>query len=430
VSKGAELLFTRKSVGYFFLGAALLMLALVLEDWQLAILVLPLASMFFLTNSFSFPEKVHVELDQKIIPYETFGDEEIRVIAEVRNKGDARLDNVEIGESLPSGMAPEKGASHVYASMLSGESVELSMEFKDPGRGHYTIGPLTVRVRDSFGLYLDEERLEPETLAVMPRPERIRGTELRPRHVGPWAGTIPSRVSGVGTEFFSLREYEPGDDMKRVNWKATAHSNQLIVNEMESERVTDVMLVLDTDVTFYESSERDLFERGVKAAASMSSLLLRQGNRVGLILQGEERGIVSPGFGKRQERKILYKLASARPGTATVPTGYVMNLLARLMLPSRAVIVIISPLLDPSITDGIRRLVAAGYSVIALAPSAMDPQTYASDSERVAFGIARLERANVLLAVEKVCTLIQWSAGVPLSRRLREARRVRPPLRI
>ncbi len=218
--------------------------------------------------------------------------------------------------------------------------------------------------------------------------------------------------------------------MKRVNWKATAHSNHLIVNEMESERVTDVIIVLDTDVTFYEPSESELFEQGVKAAASMASLLLHQGNRVGLILQGEERGTVSPGFGKRQEKKILYKLAAAKPGAAVVPTGYVMNLLARSLIARRAVVVIISPLLDPSITDGIRQLVATGYSVITLSQSLMSPESYTSEAERVAFSITRLERANVLLAIEKVCTLIQWSSEVPLSKRLKEARRIRPPIRV
>ena len=422
-------MFTRKAVGYFFLATALLLLALFLEDWQLAILVLPIASLFFLTNTFGFPENVEVKIDQKIVPSETFGDEEIQVLASVRNHGDSVLESVEVEENLSNEMVPEKGTNHAYASILPGESFDLQMGFKDLGRGHYTVGPLKVRVRDSFGLYLSEQGLGPDTLAVMPRPERVRGTELRPRHVGPWPGTIPSKVSGIGTEFFSLREYEPGDDMKRVNWKATAHSNHLIVNEMEAERVTDVMIVLDTDVTFYEPSERELFEQGVRAAASMASLLLHQGNRVGLILQGEERGTVSPGFGKRQEKRILYKLAAAKPGAPVVPTGYVMNLLARSLLPSHAVIVIISPLLDPSIEDGIRQLVAAGYSVIALSPSLRDPESYTSEAERIAFRIAGLERTNVLLAIEKVCTLIQWSAGVPLSRRLKEARRIRPPIR-
>ncbi len=422
-------MFTLKAIGYFAFAAVLIILALLLEDWQLAILVLPIASLFFLTNALGFPENVEVTLERKVMPSETFGDEEIRVTDRVTNTSSTALESVEIQETLPTEMTLQLGVTDGYASISPGETVDLPMQFKDPGRGHYTIGPLRVRIRDAFGLYLSERRLEPETLAVMPRPERIRGTELRPRHVGPWAGTIPSRVSGVGTEFFSLREYEPGDDMKRVNWKATAHSNRMIVNELESERVTDVMLVLDTDVTFHEPSETELFEQSVRAAASMTSLLLRQGNRVGLILQGEERGVVTPGFGKRQEKRILYKLAAAKPGTSIIPTGYVMNLLARAMLPSRALVVIISPLLDPSITDGIRRLVSAGYSVVALTPSPAIPETYLSQAERMAFSIARLERTNMLLAIEKVCTLIQWSAGVPLSRRLKEARRIRPPIR-
>ncbi len=423
-------MFTRKAIVYFSLASILLMLALVLEDWQLAVLVLPLASLFFLTNAFGFPEKVEVELDRKLVPAETFGGEEIRVSGRVKNKGDALLENVEIQENIPGEISQEKGTDHAYVSLPPGGEVDLALELKDPGRGHYPIGPLTARVRDAFGLYLSERSLAPETLAVMPRPEKIRGTELRPRHLGPWAGAIPSRASGVGTEFYSLRGYVPGDDLKRVNWKATARSNRLIVNEMEAERVTDVMVVLDTDVSFYEASERELFEQSIKAAASMTSLLLRQGNRVGLILQGEERGIVPPGFGKRQERRILYLLAAAKPGAAIIPTSYVMNLLVRLMLPSRAQTVIISPLLDQGITDGIRQLVTAGYSVTVLAPSARDPDTYTSEAERLAFKVARLERANVLLAIEKMCTLIQWPAGVPLSRRLREARRIRPPIRI
>lgn len=423
-------MFTRKAIGYFFLASLLLMLALIFEDWQLAVLVLPLASLFFLTNAFGFPEKVDVELSRSIVPAETFGHEEIRVMGRVENRGDSPLENVEIQENLPSEISLKKGAYQIYVSLLPGEGVDLSMEFEDPRRGHYSIGPLKVRVRDAYGLYLSERRLAADTLAVMPRPEKIRGTELRPRHLGPWAGTIPSRASGVGTEFYSLRGYVPGDDLKRVNWKATAHANRLIVNEMEAERVTDVMVVLDTDVAFYEASEKELFEQSVTAAASMTSLLLRQGNRVGLILQGEERGIVPPGFGKRQERRILYLLAAAKPGGAIIPTSYVMNLLARLMLPSRAQMVIISPLLDQGITDGIGQLVTAGYSVTVLAPSAKDPETYKSEAERLGFSIARLERANVLLAIEKMCTLIQWPAGIPLSRRLREVRRIRPPLRI
>lgn len=421
-------MFTKKAGSYFTLASILLILSLLFQDWQLAVLVLPIASLFFLTNVFGFPEKVDLELERRIIPSESFGAEDIRVEDWVRNKGDEPLGNVEIYEALAEGLQPHKGTNRVHSSVRPREKMELSLEFPNPGRGHHRVGPLTVRVRDAFGLYLVERRLEPEVLAVMPRPEKVRGTELRPRHVGPWPGTVPARTSGSGSEFYSLRGYTPGDDLKRINWKASARTNRLIVNETEAERVTDVMLVLDTDVAFFESSEKELFERSVRAAASMSSLLLRQGNRVGLILQGEERGIVPPGFGKRQERRILYMLATAKQGRALISTSYVITLLARLMLPARAQLVIISPLLEPDITEGIRQLVIAGYSVVVLSPLPVEPTMFRSEAERLAFKITQLERANVLLSVEKICTLIQWPAGVPLSRKLQEAKRLRPPL--
>ncbi len=421
-------MFTRKAILYFLLASILLALALLLDDPQLAILVLPIATIFFLTNIWGFPEKVELELDRRVIPTESFGDEPVRVETRVTNKSSSVLENVEIHELLPGKIRPEKGSNHLNASMRPGETVDLTMEFPNPGRGHFQIGPLTVTARDAFGFYLAEKKLGPETLAVMPRPERVRGTELRPRHLGPWAGSIPSRASGMGSEFYSLRGYVSGDDLKRVNWKASARAARLIVNEMEAERTTDVMVVLDTDVTFYESSEKELFEQSVRAAASMSSLLLKQGNRVGLILQGAERGIVPPSFGKRQERKILYTLAAAKPGRAAISTSYVVTLLARLMLPSRAQMVIISPLLEPGIIEGIRQLVIAGYSVLVLSPTPREPAGFRSEPEKLAFRIAKLERSNVLLAVERICTLIQWPAGSPLSRQLREAKRTRPRL--
>jgi uncharacterized protein (DUF58 family) len=223
-----------------------------------------------------------------------------------------------------------------------------------------------------------------------------------------------------------MRGYVSGDDPKRINWKASAKHRRLIINETEAERVTDVMIVLDTDVTFYESAEAELFERGVRAAASLASLLLKQGNRVGMILQGEERGIAAPAFGKRHERNILFLLAAAKPGRAVLPTDYVVALLAKLLLPARAQIVIISSLMDNTIVGGIRGLVTAEYSVLVLSPSPRDPVKFESESEELAYRVLMLERANTLFGLEKICTVSQWPVGVPLSIVLSKVRRIRP----
>jgi len=395
--------------------AALLTVALLLNDLEIGVLILGLASLFFLSNVWGLPDKVDFKLDRKIIPDETFGDEDILVELRIRNLTRAAIGNLEIHEVLDDRIIPEKGTNITPASIGANDEAQVLFEFPSPPRANYQIGPMIVRARDPFGFYLTEKKLGAESLSVMPRPERIRGVQLRPRHVGPWPGVIPSRVLGIGTEFYSLREYVPGDDPKRINWKASARYNQLITNETEAERVTDIMIVLDTDVTFFGPTESELFERGVQAAASMASLLLKQGNRVGLVLQGGERGSIPAGFGKRHERRILYLLAAARPGRATVSTSYVMNLLARRMLPSRAQIVIISPLLDPEIKEGVRKLSAAGYSMLVLSPSPTLPSSFEQKTEEIAFKIIMLERSISLLELGRSSTVVDWPIGVPLS---------------
>jgi uncharacterized protein (DUF58 family) len=419
-------LFTPKATIFFLMTAALLTLALLLNDFEIGVLILGLASLFFFSNVWGVPEKIDLKLDRDIVPDETFGDEDIRVKSRIRNLTRTTLGNLEIHEILDARIIPEKGTSHAPESIGPFEELQIVFEFPSPPRANYEIGPLIARVRDPFGFYLTEIKLGPQILSVMPRPEHLRGTQLRPRHVGPWPGVIPSKVLGLGTEFYSMRSYIPGDDPKRINWKASARYNELIVNETEAERVTDVMIVLDTDVRFFGTTESELFERGVQAAASFTRLLLRQGNRVGLVLQGGERGSTPAGFGKRHERRILYLLAAAKPGRATVSTSYVMNLLARRMLPSRSQIVIISPLLDPEIKEGVRQLRIAGYSMLVLSPSPTRPRSFQDITEETAFKLIMLERSINLLSLERSSTVIDWPAGVPLSALTSKVRNARP----
>ena len=420
-------MFTRKSTLYFSLAVATLTIGLLLGDFQMGILTLGLASLFFLANVWGLPETVEVKLKRRIVPDQTFGDEDITVEQHIENMDKTSLVNLELVEIISEKkITPRRGTNKTMASLGAFEKQELDFEFPSPPRGNYQIGPLILRARDPYGFYMVERKLGPETLSVIPRPERITGAQLRPRHVLAWPGTIPSRSMGIGTEFYSMRKYVPGDDPKRINWKASARQNELIVNETEAERITDVMVVLDTDVTIFEEAEDELFERGIRAAASMASLLLRQGNRVGLILQGGERGSLPVGFGKRHERRILYLLAEAKPGRPTVSTSYVMNLLARRMLPSLSQIVIISPLLEPEIREGVNQLAQAGYKMLVVSPMPTPPSKFGFETERIGFRLAMLERSITLLSLEKSSTVINWPREIPFSVVLSKVNRQRP----
>lgn len=417
-------MFTRKATVYFSLALFVLIIGLLLNDFQLAILVLPIASLFVFANLWGLPEKLDLSLKRNIVPSETFGDEDVQVVSEVLNHSGKRLVNVEVREETPTAFDLQRGSNRILVSIEPNQSIRTEFEFPSPTRGQYEIGPLLVKARDPYGFYYAEARLESETLVVIPRPEKIKRIDIRPRHIGPWPGNIPSRTLGIGTEFYSMRSYLAGDDPKRINWKATARYNRLIVNETEAERVTDIMMVLDTDVTFFDLLKEE-FEKRVTAAASMASLFLRQGNRVGLVLQGGERGSIPAGFGKRHERRILFLLALARPGKATVSTSYVVSLLARRILRSRSQIVIISPLLDPEIVEGVRELVASGYSLLIISPTPSSPPSFRTDIEEIAYKIMMLERSNILLALEKTATVVRWPIGMPLSSVLVKVRQTR-----
>ena len=418
-------MFTGKAILYFCLALGIFSLAILLRDFQLGVLALGLASLFFLGNVWGLPEKIRLELSRQIVPDETFGNEEIRIESSIQSLTKGTLANLEIKEYLPNGVTLEKGTGDTMMVLKPLAREALIQEFPSPRRGNYQLGPLIARARDPYGFYLVEKRLEPDTLSVMPRPERVRGTSLNPRQVGSWPGTIPSKARGLGTEFYGIRQYLPGDDPRRINWKASARKNDLMVNETEAERVTDVMILLDTDVGLLEGLESDIFERGVSAAASIASLLLRQGNRVGLVLQGGERGSLPPGFGKRQERRILYLLADAEPGHSSVSTSYVVNLLARRMLPSGAQIIVISPLLDPELRNGVRDLSTAEHSVLVLSLMPALPTEFGVASDKIAFDLAMLERSITMISIEKSAAVVNWPEGIPLSKVIAKVRRQR-----
>ena len=95
-------------------------------------------------------------------------------------------------------------------------------------------------------MLLHEERVEPALpLKVYPHAEALRAL-LRPQETQLSAGNQVARARGEGIEFADLRQFAPGDRLRRINWRASARRGQLWVNEAHPERNADVVLFLDT----------------------------------------------------------------------------------------------------------------------------------------------------------------------------------------
>ncbi|HEY3579479.1 MAG TPA: DUF58 domain-containing protein, partial [Pyrinomonadaceae bacterium] len=148
-------------------------------------------------------------------------------------------------------------------------SAEQRVEQLFPKRGHVLIDGFELSTRFPFGFFRRRRRLRARNVDIIvdPKPEVISDK----LHLLPmYAGRMPSLRRGAGHDLFSMRDYQPQDDLRHIDWKATARSRRLTVREFTSEDERRITIVLDTRLRGEESEElRQRFEKGVVQTASL-----------------------------------------------------------------------------------------------------------------------------------------------------------------
>ena len=175
-------------------------------------------------------------------------------------------------------------------SLRASERTELHYEIRGMNRGAYRIGPISVRFSDPLGLYPVAMTIHKEArFIVYPR---IYPVNLSV-HRGLPAGSITtsSRIYEDPTRYRAVREYVPGDEMRRVNWKASARLGSLHSTEWLPTINVPVMILLNLTASTYEQRNRYAHtERTIDAAASLVHHLAHRGQEVGLVTTGIIKG--------------------------------------------------------------------------------------------------------------------------------------------
>ncbi|HEX5885296.1 MAG TPA: DUF58 domain-containing protein, partial [Pyrinomonadaceae bacterium] len=220
---------------------------------------------------------------------------------------EARGPHSETGESSKRRRRYAKRLLAYFSYVPHHAAAEQRVEQLFPTRGHVLIDGFELSTRFPFGFFRRRRRLRARNvdIIVYPKPEAI-GDEL---HLLPmYAGRIPSLRRGAGHDLFSLRDYQPQDDLRHIDWKATARSRRLTVREFTSEDERRITIILDTHLRHGESQER--FERGVVQAASLIKHFIDERAEVRLVL-GDEVGAF--GSGTDQLYRCLRRLALVTP---------------------------------------------------------------------------------------------------------------------
>lgn len=158
----------------------------------------------------------------------------------------------------------------VVAGLAPGRATSFEYSLYGRSRGRYTIGPLRVRLRDPFGL-AERVRRYPLTdeVLVYPVVEELPGGITRGNHRGSEASDT-RRLFSSGEEFYTLREYVTGDDLRQVHWPSTAHRAKLMVRQQELPWQPEGVLFCDTRAAAHHGGGPDsTLEKAISVTASL-----------------------------------------------------------------------------------------------------------------------------------------------------------------
>jgi len=201
------------------------------------------------------------------------------------------------------------GASLLVAPLGPGQQVVAAYRLPTERRGIVGIGPLESSAGDPFGLARRRAIAAPATeLTVLPRIERILPL---PDTVGndPLAGSEqPNALGRMGEDFYALRPYVVGDDMRRVHWPSTARMGELLVRQDEQPWQGRVTVLLDGR---RGATDPATFEAMVSAVASVVTASRARGDLVRLVVTDRtDTGFVS---GHAQLDALMEYLAVVEP---------------------------------------------------------------------------------------------------------------------
>ena len=261
------------------------------------------------------------ELDatRQLRPSRVHAGADSRVELTVRNAGRRRSPVLAVRDPFDGG---RRAARFLLAPLVPDETARAAYRLPTDRRGVFDLGPLQLQLGDPFGLATRSvEAVARTKLTVYPRIDVIEPLPLT-RGNDPHAGADhPTALASVGEDFYALREYDRGDDLRRVHWKATARVDDLMVRQDEMPWQGRATVLLDLRQRVHTPQSLEI---AVSAAASIVSAGWRHRSLVRLVTTG---GLDS-GFaaGQPHVEAILEHLAEAGPDPGGQLTPVVTSL--------------------------------------------------------------------------------------------------------
>jgi len=240
------------------------------------------------------------------------------------------------------------GGKRQTVTQLGGKKRELEIPdmLRFPYRGLYRLGPIELQSYDPFGLIYVTRNIDiDKEVIVYPRALPMPDALLTGAGGRQESAVRPSGRAGESAEFHSIRPYTEGDDLRRVHWKASAHSGNMVVKEYEYRNAGAVQVILDLQQSAHAGvGYHSTLENAITLSSSILTHVVGMGNQMGMFTTGEKMVQLPQESGQRQLHRALETLALAKAdGKATLARAMLSN-----EAPSsrRCTSIVISPSLD------------------------------------------------------------------------------------
>lgn len=285
----------------------------------------------------------------------------------------------------------------VLPSLSRGETAEATVEIVLPVRGRWQVGPAQLVGTDPVGMFRRPgPKSDSSALLALPEVFTVPWVWRRDLLSREARHLALSRVR-QGGEFWGIRQYEPGDGLRHVHWKVTAHTGELMVKEYARGRELSAAVWLDLRAANHVGQGADSsLEMSVILAASLVPALLAMDQAVALVGEGLPPALRTPGRGEATAARAWRALAEAHLDSQR-PFA---DLIARQLEDVRPGLTAIA--VTPAVEPGLEKaLLSAASRGVALRCIVAAPPELLSESQRAhqARLVARLWQAGVPVAV-------------------------------
>ncbi len=206
--------------------------------------------------------------------------------------------------------------------------------------------------------------------------DKVRLIEIRTRNMmnNLFAGEYHSVFKGRGMEFAEAREYQPGDDVRHIDWNVTARVGSPFIKVFDEEREMTVMLLVDVSASGAFGSQQQMKgEVGVEVSALLAFSAIQNNDRVGLLIFTDEVEVfVPPKKGRKHVLRVIRELLYFQPQGRRTSIAGALEYLGR-VLHRRSVVFVVSDFQDVGYETALRHL-SRRHDLIAVSLS--DPREW------------------------------------------------------